>query len=410
MSSDSGNEGPWGSSGDSSDDSSKDEKKKSSSGQKEGGKNPWSNGASSGGAGKDFKFGVHEGGKGPGGRGGQGPDFEDAIKRGQEAFQSFMPEGFGGSLMLILALIIGGWFLTGFFRVQPDEQGVVLRFGKMTRVEQPGLRYHMPAPIEKAFTPKVTKVNKTEIGFLSPPENARNASARDVADESLMLTGDENIIDIDATVFWVIKDAGKYLFKVRNPEMTVKKAAESALREVIGQIDIQPALTEARQRIEERTNMILQTMLDDYESGIEVTQVQLQKVDPPAAVIDAFNDVQRARADKERAINVSESYRNSIIPVARGDAEKVLQDSAAYKEQQVNFATGDASRFRSVLDAYRANRDVTADRMYFEAIEEVMKDTPKIIIDKSAQGGQGVVPYLPLTELQKKQPQKTPSN
>lgn len=408
MSSDSGNEGPWGSS--SGDDS---DKKPPSKGGKQ--SNPWGVGdatdkdkatSSSSASGKTFKFGVHDGGRsGSSGSGSsKGPDFDEALKKGQETIKNLMPDGFGGSVLLILALFIAGWFLTGFYRVQADEQGVVLRFGKIARVELPGLHYHLPTPIEQVFTPKVTKVNRTEIGYLSPPEGVRNATQRDIEEESLMLTGDENIIDIDSTVFWIIKDAAKFLFKVRNPQETVKKAAESALREVIGQTDIQPALTEARQHIEERTQTILQRMLDEYESGIEVTQVQLLKVDPPSAVIDAFNDVQRARADKERLRNVSESYRNSIVPVARGEAEKTLQDAAAYKEQQVNFATGDAKRFRSVYDAYRLNRNVTANRLYFEALENVFHNTQKVLIDKSAQGGQGVVPYLPLNELQSKKP------
>ena len=189
--------------------------------------------------------------------------------------------------------------MSGFYRVQPDEQGVVLIFGQWVRTEQPGLRYNFPWPIGEVRTPKVTRVNRIDIGYRNLT-NGDNQIKRDVPDESLMVTGDENIINIDFTVFWIIKDAGQYLFKVRAPEATVKKAAESAMREVIGWTELQLALTEARQEIENSTRTLLQTMLDDYQTGIEITQIQLQQSDPPDPVIDAFNEVQRARADKER--------------------------------------------------------------------------------------------------------------
>lgn len=214
-----------------------------------------------------------------------------------------MPGGFGSGkgIAIAAAVVVLIWLFSGVYRVEADEQGVVMRFGEWVRTEQPGLRYHIPAPIETALTPKVTRVNRIEIGYRSGVGDGRRTGGdRDVTDESLMLTGDENIIDIDFTVLWVIKDAGQYLFKIRDPETTVKKAAESAIREVIGRTDIQPALTEARQEIENSTLQLLQTMLDDYQAGIEITQIQLQKVDPPAPVVDAFNDVQRARADRER--------------------------------------------------------------------------------------------------------------
>jgi membrane protease subunit HflK len=353
----------------------------------------------------------------PGGSGGpQPPDLEELLRKGQDRFRRVMPGGFGSGkgIAIAAAVVVLIWLFSGFYRVQADEQGVVMRFGEWVRTEQPGLRYHVPAPIESVLTPKVTRVNRIEIGFRSGiGDGRRTGSERDITDESLMLTGDENIIDIDFTVLWLIKDAGQYLFKIRDPETTVKKAAESAMREVIGRTDIQPALTEARQQIENSTRQLLQVMLDDYQSGIEITQVQLQKVDPPASVVDAFNDVQRARADRERVRNEAEAYRNDIIPRARGEAERLIQEASAYREQTVSLAQGDAQRFLSVYEAYSGAREVTARRMYLETMEQILRGTNKVIIDGNGTGeagANGVVPYLPLTELQRAhRPASTPA-
>lgn len=313
-----------------------------------------------------------------------------------------MPGGFGTGKGLGLAalVVLGLWMASGVYRVQQNELGVVLRFGEFVRTEEPGLRWHLPAPIETVFRPPVTNVNRLEIGFRSVGDGRRGGAERDVPDESLMLTGDENIIDIDFTVFWQIRraEANFYLFNIRDPELTVRKAAESAMREVIGQTDIQPALTEARQRIEVRTREILQDMLNDYQAGIDITQVQLQKVDPPAPVVDAFNDVQRARQDRERLRNEAEAYRNDIIPRARGEAERLIQEASAYREQVVSLAQGDAQRFISVLEAYNVNPEVTAKRMYLETMQEVLGSTNKIIMD-GGENGAGVLPYLPLDQL-----------
>ncbi len=363
-----------------------------------GGGGPW--GPPPGGGGQN-PWGRPPGGGGSGGGGGpQPPDLEDLLRRGQDRLKKVMPGGVGSGrgVALVIGLLAAVWLASGIYRVEADEQGVVLRFGQWVRTEQPGLRYHLPAPIETVLMPKVTRVNRIEVGYRSAGDGRRGD--RDVPDESLMLTGDENIVDIDFTVFWVIKDAGQYLFKIRDPEATVKKAAESAMREVIGRTDLQPALTEARQQIETSTRQLLQAMLNDYEAGIEVTQVQLQKADPPAPVIDAFNDVQRARADRERARNEAEAYRNDVIPRARGDAERLIQEASAYREQVVNLAQGDADRFRKVYDAYSTAKDVTAKRMYLETMEEILRGANKVIIDGNAQGAQGVVPYLPLGQLQ----------
>jgi len=385
---------------------------------------PWNNQSGGGGGGP---WGPPPGGGGggnnpwgrPGGGGGggpqaPGPDLEDLLRKSQDRFKRMMPGGFGSGkgIALVVLAAVGIWMASGIFRVQQDEQGVVLRFGEYVRTEMPGLSWHLPAPIETVYTPKVTRVNRMEIGFRSAGDGRRGTAERDVADESLMLTGDENIIDIDFSVFWVIKDARDYLFNIRDPEATVKKAAESAMREVIGQTEIQPALTEARQRIEMRTREILQQMLDDYEAGIEVTQVQLQKVDPPAPVVDAFNDVQRARQDRERLRNEAEAYRNDIIPRARGEAERLVQEASAYREQVVNLAQGDAQRFISVLDAYTQAPEVTARRLYLETMQEVLQGTSKIIIDENSTtggNGSGVLPYLPLNELMQRRGAPAPA-
>lgn len=367
---------------------------------------PWTNQGGGGGGGP---WGPPPGGGGPnpwgrpsggGGGGPQPPDLEELLRRSQDRLKRVMPGGFGSGrgVAIVVGVLAAIWLASGIYRVEPDEQGVVMRFGEWVRTEQPGLRYHLPNPIETVLSPKVTRVNRIEVGYRSAGDGRRGD--RDVPDESLMLTGDENIIDVDFSVFWVIKDAGEFLFKIRDPEATVKKAAESAMREVIGRTELQPALTEARQQIEQQTLQLLQAMLDEYQAGIEVTQVQLQKADPPSPVIDAFNDVQRARADRERLRNESEAYRNDIIPRARGEAERLIQEASAYREQVISLAQGDADRFRKVYEAYSLSKDVLAQRMYLETMEEVLQGTNKVIIDGNAQGAQGVVPYLPLNQLQ----------
>jgi len=363
-----------------------------------GGGGPWGPPPGGGGGGQN-PWGRPSGGGGGGG-GPQPPDLEELLRRSQSRLKNAIPGGFGsgrgiGLVVLVIALI---WLASGIYRVGADEQGVVLRFGQWVRTEEPGLRYHLPSPIETVFLPKVTNVNRIEIGYRSAGEG--RTGGRDISDESLMLTGDENIVDIDFTVFWQIKDAGEFLFKIRDPEATVKKAAESAMREVIGRTELQPALTEARQQTEQSTKQLLQIMLDEYQSGVLITQVQLQKADPPSPVIDAFNDVQRARSDRERLRNEAEAYRNDIIPRARGEAERLIQEASAYREQVVSLAQGDADRYTKIHEAYSLSRDVTSQRMYLETMEGVLEGARKVIIDGStAAGGQGVVPYLPLNQL-----------
>jgi len=347
----------------------------------------------------------------PGGGNGDGfrrgptpPDIDEIIKNIQDKIKRFFPGGSasGGKPIvfgLVILLII--WALSGLYRVLPDEQGVVLRFGKFVKTTQPGLNYHLPFPVEGVLTPKVTKVNRMDIGFRSERDSGFGTSGvADVPEESLMLTGDENIVNIDFSVFWVIKDAGNFLFKIQDPATTVKAAAETAMREVIAKSKLQSILTEGRSKIENETQEIAQGLLDEYESGIQITQVQTQKADPPDQVIDAFRDVQAARADMERAKNEAQAYANDVIPRARGEAAKILQEAEAYKKQVVAIAEGEASRFISIYNEYALAKEVTQERMYLETMEKVLADIDKVIIDKNASSG--VVPYLPLPELKKK--------
>jgi modulator of FtsH protease HflK len=366
-----------------------------------GGGGPWGGGGGNGGG----PWGNGGGGNRPGGGGngggfGGGPDIEDFIRKGQERLRRAMPGGPGGAngtkgIIALAAVAVALWAASGIYKVSPDEQGVVMRFGQWVDITEPGLHYRLPYPVETVLLPKVTKVNQLLLGSRAGADLRGGGRA---TDESRMLTGDENIVEAEAAVFWRIKDAGKFLFAVKDPEMTVKVAAESALREVVGRNPIQAALSDKRELIAIQTQEELQRLLDAYGAGIHIQQVQLQKVDPPSAVIDAFNDVQRARADQERARNEAEAYRNDIIPRARGEAERLTQEAQAYREQVVDLAQGDAKRFLSLYGSYKQAEDVTMRRLYIETMEEVLKGATKVVIDPSAKG---LVPYLPLPELKK---------
>ncbi len=325
------------------------------------------------------------------------PDLDDLIRQAQAAVGRFLPSGGSGKGLALLGLALFGiWAASGFYRVQPDEQGVVLRFGAFDRTTSPGLNYHIPWPIESVQTPRVTTENLVFVGFRSAdgvPQAPRGSAGRDVLEESLMLTGDENIIDIDFVVRWRIRDAGDFLFNTRSPESTIKSAAESVMREVIGKTPIQPALTEARGQIEDQVRTGIQAIMDQYKTGIVIAQVQLQKVDPPAAVIEAFRDVQRAAADRERQRNEAEAYRNDIIPRARGEAERMNQEAQGFRDSQEARARGEAQRFLSVLSAYNVAPDITMKRIYLETMEDILKRNPKLIVDDKLQG---LVPLLNL--------------
>jgi membrane protease subunit HflK len=362
------------------------------------------------------------GGQGPwGGRPGGGPqppDLEELLRRSQEKVRNLFPGGAAGgggigrkgvAIVALGAVVL--WLASGFYIVQPEEVGVELRFGRLKPdLAQPGLNYHLPSPIETVVTPQVTRVNRIEIGFRSgsaPAPGQRPAAGRDIADEALILTGDENIVDINFVVLWKIGDAADYLFQIRDPDSTVKAAAESVMREIIGQRPILEVTTEGRRAIEGQAREQLQQLMNEYGAGILIDEVQLQKADPPSEVIDAFRDVQRAQADRERAQNEAESYQNDIIPRARGEAERLLQDAEAYKQERVAQASGEAQRFSSVLAEYSKAEDVTARRLYLETMESVLTGMNKVIID-GRQGGNGVIPYLPLPDLERRarQPQQ----
>jgi len=345
------------------------------------------------------------GGKGPWGGGQQPPDIEELLRRSQDRVKKFIPGGggVGKFIALILALAVLAWFgIGGFYRVQPDEQGVVMLFGEWVDTTEPGLHWNWPAPIGNVALPKVTRINKMDIGYRGGTDaRGRAIPTRDVPEESLILTSDQNIADIDFTVLWKINDAGKYLFNIQDPEGTVKVAAESAMREVVGQTSFDRTVTVGRQDIEDASKELLQHILDAYGSGIEITEVQLQSSDPPPEVIDAFNDVQRARQDKSRLQNEAEAYANSVVPEARGRSAQMIQEAEAYKQKQISEAKGEAQRFLSVYEAYKAAPGVTRRRMYLETLGEVIGKSNKILIDPSA-GGSGVVPYLPLPEVQRR--------
>jgi len=337
-------------------------------------------------------------GSGPQSGGPKPPDLEEFLRRGQDKLRGLLPGNLGGRGIAVIALILVAlWGLSGFYKVETDEIGVVLRFGQFVREAQPGLNYHLPYPIETALTPQALRINRINIGF----DMRGGTTMSDVPEESLMLTGDENIVDVDFSVFWKIKpnDVNDYLFNIQNPESTVKAVAESAMREVIGRTNIQGILTGARQTIETAVQELMQKTLDEYGAGIDVTQVQLQKVDPPAQVIDSFRDVQAARSDLERAQNEAQTYANRVVPEARGRAAKILQDAEAYRSQTVADATGQASRFSQVYEQYKKAPDVTRQRMYLETMERILGGTNKTIIDTGGPGGPSVVPYLPLNNL-----------
>ena len=326
---------------------------------------------------------------------------DDYLRNFQDKLKDMFPKNNPTSLGLIIIIFLGVWTLSGFYRVGTDEQGVVTRFGEYVRTTEPGLHYHFPFPIESVFKPKVTKVNRIEVGFrTSQSQFSQTPQTRQTPEEALMLTGDENIVDLNFTIFWIINDAKDFLFNLRNPEITIKSIGESVMREKIGQTPIDPILSEGKSIVEEDVKNDVQNVLDYYQAGVLVTQVQLQKADPPELVIESFRDVQRAKTDEQRLRNEAEAYRNDIIPKARGEAERTIQEAEAYKKEVVAKAEGEAQRFLSVYNSYKTSKDVTRERIYLETLEKTLGKIDKVIVDNKAGGG--VVPYLPLPELKKK--------
>lgn len=374
---------------------------------------PWSN--QNGGGNGGWQGGG--GGRGPWGQppsggGQQPPDLEELIRKGQEKLRDFIPGG-GGSgggggagsgaggrgLGIVIALLILGFLAYGsVYRVNTNEQGVVLRFGEYVRWTAPGLHFKMPYPIESVLTPAVTDVNQIDIGMRSSTRlgDRTGGATISVPEEAEMLTGDENIVDINFSVLWKISEAPDFLFNIEEPERTVKAVAESVMREIVGQSAFQVLQTTGRLRAQVAVQSRMQEILDSYKAGISVTEVKLQKVDPPAAVIDSFRDVQAARADQERLRNEAESYANTVVPKARGEAEQLIQAASAYREQTVAQAQGESQRFLSIYNEYKVAKDVTRERMFLETMETVLGDMNKVLMDKD---GSGAVPYLPLNQL-----------
>jgi membrane protease subunit HflK len=366
---------------------------------------PWQNPGGSGGGSGGGPWG---GGQSPWGRGGgqRPPNLEEILRRSQDRFRQALPGGFGRGrgVLIALALIAVLWGLSGFFRVQPDEVGVVLRFGAYNRTVQPGLNYRMPYPIEYALTPKVTRINTIEIGG-TPRDLGGRSPAPGELTESRMLTGDENLVDVYFTVQWQISDPKSYLFNIREPEETVKAVAESSMREVIGRTAAVDAIVGDKNAMANETKVLVQRILDSYQSGIQINAVLIShRIDfPSQEVQDAFIDVQSAKTDRDSAVIQAQRYLNSVVPRAKGEAAQVTQQAEAYRQQVVRQAEGDASRFLSVFKAYKQAEDVTAKRLYIETMEKILSGANKIILDKAATQG-GVIPYLPLPELRSPKP------
>ncbi|MEX0757935.1 MAG: FtsH protease activity modulator HflK, partial [Tistlia sp.] len=332
------------------------------------------------------------------------PDLDDVIRKGQDRLKQLLPGGgFNGrGLMIGIAVVLVIWMLSGFYRVNPGEQGVVLRFGQWVNQEnlaQPGLHWHLPWPIETAITPQVDEVRQIDVGYVVRGGNTRNTgTVSDLPRESLMLTGDQNIIDIDFSVQWRIFNAGQFLFNIRDPELTVKLAAESAMREIVGRTDILPLIATEKEAVAQRTRETLQRILDEYQAGVTITAINMQNVQPPQPVADAFEEVQRARQDLDTKRNQADAYRNRVIPEARGQARRTIEESQAYKQRVVAEASGEADRFSSVYEAYRLAPDVTRKRLYLETMQNVLGNANKVIFDLG-DGGNGTQPIVPFDRL-----------
>ena len=302
--------------------------------------------------------------------------------------------GRGRSLLAVLLAV--GWALSGFYMVQPDEQGIVLRFGRWVGTTGPGAHYHLPWPIESVRLPEVTRINQMQLGIDSGPvlPDGQQIPANQ------MLTGDENIVEVGCTVFWRIGNAGNYLFNVSHPRHMLTVAAEAALRDVVARTPLQATMSKGRMQVALQTQALLQRWLDAEKSGIVITQVQLQKANPPTEVIDAFNDVQRARADRERLRNVGLAYRNNVIPTAHGMAARIVQDAYAYQATTVDVARGQAQRFDALYATYRKAKNVTAWRLYFDSMDAVLGHAGKVVVlDSASHATPGVIPYLNLPNV-----------
>ena len=352
---------------------------------------PWSNQSGGGGG---WKGGGGPWGQGPSGGGSPSPDLEEMLRKGQNRLKQAIPGGGSGKFMWVFIVLglIGLWLMNSFYTVGPEEEGVVLRFGKFARLTPPGLHFII-WPIETVETPKVQEENQLNFGL----------STRGGSPEGLMLAGDQNIVDIKFTVLWKMANAQKFLFNVRDQERLVRVVAESAMREIVGRTQGDQIRTQGRLEAQNQVLALIQGTLDTYDSGIRITGVKLEKADPPPAVIDAFEEVQRAEQNQNKFIREAEQYRNKLLGEARGKSSKIVEDAKAYKARVVNEAEGEAQRFISVYNEYSKAKDVTRKRLFLETLEEVLSKSNKVIIEQGrGNGGTGVIPYLPLPEIQKK--------
>lgn len=364
-----------------------------SSGDNKGAKNPWGSGG-----------GPNNGGGA--GRGPTPPDMDDIFAKFQSGMKDFMPGDFGGGKLVLagVAALAALWLASGFYTINPGEHAVIQRFGALHRTEETeGLKYHLPAPIESMTKLNVNEIRTLSIGFVGPVGRGGNTTAaRDVPEESLMLTSDFNIVDLDFVVQWSISSANNYIFNIENPEDTLRQVAQSAIREVVGQTRMFPIITTERGLVADKSRAIMQKILDEYEAGINISQVLINSAEVHPDVQSAFQDVQSAKQDAEDVQNRAGAYREDIIPKAKGAATRIMQEAQGYKESVISRATGDADRFNSVLSAYQNGKDVTKERMYIETMESVLTNAQKIIMDDKS--SKGVVPYLPLNELKRVEP------
>ncbi len=323
-------------------------------------------------------------------------DLDEMIKNFAAGIQKMLGGGIKKLLPkagLLVVIIILGWFATGLYVVQPGERGIIQRFGQATYTSSPGPHWHLPYPIETVRKVSVEHVRRVEIGFKTIRQ-VPSAQYRKIPQEALMLTGDKNIVNIEFIVQYKVRDAINYLFNVKNPDDTVKDAAEAAMREIVGRDHIDEVLTTGKFKIQQDAKALLQKIIDKYKAGISIVAVQLQDVTPPQEVAHAFKDVQSAREDREKVINEAEGYRNDIIPKAKGEASNIINKAIAYKESKIKNAEGETSRYLQTLAEYSKAKNVTRKRLYIETMEEILSKAEKIIIDKSASNG--IVPYLPL--------------
>ena len=369
---------------------------------------PWGGGGNNGAGDDNRGSGNNGGGRRPEGDGPQIPEIDELMKKGQEQLRVLMggrgggngTNGSGGGapsgpaftrgtvgLGVVAAVVL--WGMASFYTVKPEEQSVELFLGEFSAIGNPGLNF-APWPLVTAEVIPVTREQTEDIGV-----GARGSEA------GLMLTGDENIVDIDFQVVWNINDPAKFLFNLRDPQMTIRAVSESAMREIIAQSELAPILNRDRASIAERLDDLIQSTLDSYDSGMNVVRVNFDKADPPQQVIDSFREVQAAEQERDKLEKQADAYANRIVAEARGEAAQVLEEAEGYRARVVNEATGEASRFTAVLAEYEKAPEVTRKRLYLETMEEVLGRVDKIILDDSAGGGQGVVPYLPLNELRK---------